>query len=94
MEALGLLERRGSRRASAKEEELDPAVYVVVNPRFGLVAVGTLKYVCVPRDSMLGLTTSGKVHLISVPPYPSKPRHSHTFDLKHSANLRTSTPWY
>jgi hypothetical protein len=41
MEALGLLERRGSRTVSGEKEELDPAVHVTVNPRFGLVAVGT-----------------------------------------------------
>jgi hypothetical protein len=41
MEALGLLERRGSRSVSREKEELDPAVQVTVNPRFGLVAVGT-----------------------------------------------------
>lgn len=45
MEALGLLERRSSRRVSGeKEEELDPAVHVAVNPRFGLVAVGNARY--------------------------------------------------
>lgn len=31
---------------------------------------------------------SGLVHLVSVPAYPQKPRLSHSFDLKHSANLR------
>jgi hypothetical protein len=45
MEALGLLERRGSRTVSGEKEELDPAVHVAVNPRFGLVAVGALRYV-------------------------------------------------
>jgi hypothetical protein len=45
MEALGLLERRGSRSVSGEKEELDPAVHVTVNPRFGLVAVGTQGYV-------------------------------------------------
>jgi len=45
MEALGLLERRGSRVISEEKEELDPAVHVAVNPRFGLVAVGTQGYV-------------------------------------------------
>lgn len=45
MEALGLLERRSSRRVSGETEELDPAVHVAVNPRFGLVAVGTERYV-------------------------------------------------
>jgi hypothetical protein len=43
-------------------------------------------------ESEIRLTSSGQVHLISVPPYPSKPRLSHTFDLKHSANLRMSLP--
>ena len=45
MEALGLLERRGSRSVSGERAELDPAVHVTVNPRFGLVAVGTQGYV-------------------------------------------------
>ena len=90
MEALGLLERRGSQSVAGEKEELDPAVHVAVNPRFGLVAVGTQGYVLFLRRYR-GLMCSGKVHLISVPTYPSKPRHSHTFDLKHSANLRTST---
>jgi hypothetical protein len=47
MEALGLLERRGSRSVSREMEELDPAVHVTVNPRFGLVAVGTQGYVLI-----------------------------------------------
>jgi hypothetical protein len=45
MEALGLLDRRGSRSVSGERAELDPAVHVTVNPRFGLVAVGTQGYV-------------------------------------------------
>ena len=47
MEALGLLERRGSQSVAGEKEELDPAVHVAVNPRFGLVAVGTQGYVLV-----------------------------------------------
>lgn len=42
VEALGLLERTDSKVSGAvEEEELDPAGQVAVNPRFGLVAVGT-----------------------------------------------------
>jgi len=47
MKALGLLERRGSGRVSEDKDELDPAVDDAVNPRFGLVAVGTMRFVLV-----------------------------------------------
>jgi hypothetical protein len=34
--------------------------------------------------------SSGIVHVISIPAYPTPPRHSHSFNLKASANLRVS----
>jgi hypothetical protein len=51
MEALGLLERRRSRTVSGEKEELDQALHVAVNPRFGLVAVGTVGYVPLWQDT-------------------------------------------
>lgn len=50
MESLGLLERAVSADgreggAGVGEDTIDPAVQVAVNPRFGLVAVGTEAYV-------------------------------------------------
>jgi len=46
VEALGLLERRDSKGNEQEEkEELDPAVQVAVNPRFGLIAIGTKRYI-------------------------------------------------
>ncbi|KAK8854501.1 hypothetical protein IAR55_003240 [Kwoniella newhampshirensis] len=52
----------------------DVAVNVSVNPRFGVVAVGL---------------ASGKINIITLPPWPSQPRLSHSLDLRSSANLRT-----
>ncbi|WVO14603.1 hypothetical protein L204_102239 [Cryptococcus depauperatus] len=52
---------------------LDKAVEAVINLRFGFVAVGL---------------ESGKVNVISLPPWPSPPKLSHTLDLKHSGNIR------
>ncbi|WRT68724.1 uncharacterized protein IL334_005704 [Kwoniella shivajii] len=53
----------------------DRAVHVSVNPRFGLMAIGLI---------------SGKINIISLPPYPAQPRLSHTLDLRISANLHSS----
>ncbi|WWC63641.1 uncharacterized protein I303_106246 [Kwoniella dejecticola CBS 10117] len=53
----------------------DYAEQVAVNPRFGLVAVGL---------------ASGKINIISLPPYPAQPKVSHTLDLRMSANLHAS----
>ncbi|WWC93237.1 hypothetical protein V866_000070 [Kwoniella sp. B9012] len=53
----------------------DYAEQVAVNPRFGLIAVGL---------------ASGKINIISLPPYPAQPRLSHTLDLRMSANLHSS----
>ncbi|OCF41006.1 hypothetical protein I317_05206 [Kwoniella heveanensis CBS 569] len=53
----------------------DWAEQVAVNPRFGLVAVGL---------------ASGKINILSLPPWPARPRLSHTLDLRLSANLRSS----
>ena len=54
MEALGLLERGGSQSVAGEKEELDPAVHVAVNPRFGLVAIGTKGYVYFDGDGYTG----------------------------------------
>lgn len=53
----------------------DKAVRVEVNGRLGWVSIGT---------------ASGMVHIVILPPHPRRARFSHTFDLKHSANLRFS----
>ncbi|OCF75666.1 hypothetical protein I204_02958 [Kwoniella mangroviensis CBS 8886] len=53
----------------------DYAEQVAVNPRFGLIAVGL---------------ASGKINIISLPPYPAQPRSSHTLDLRMPANLHSS----
>nr|XP_019011783.1 uncharacterized protein I206_03889 [Kwoniella pini CBS 10737]OCF50564.1 hypothetical protein I206_03889 [Kwoniella pini CBS 10737] len=61
-----------------EEDEGDVEDYteqVAVNPRFGLVAVGL---------------ASGKINIISLPPYPAQPRLSHTLNLRMSANLHSS----
>nr|XP_019045052.1 hypothetical protein I302_06968 [Kwoniella bestiolae CBS 10118]OCF23982.1 hypothetical protein I302_06968 [Kwoniella bestiolae CBS 10118] len=57
------------------EDVEDYAEQVAVNPRFGLIAVGL---------------ASGKINIISLPPYPAQPRLSHTLDLRMSANLHLS----
>ncbi|WVF67677.1 hypothetical protein IAT40_002436 [Kwoniella sp. CBS 6097] len=57
------------------EDVEDWAEQVAVNPRFGLVAVGL---------------ASGKINIVSLPPWPARPRLSHTLDLRLSANLRSS----
>ncbi|WVQ95249.1 hypothetical protein IAU59_002344 [Kwoniella sp. CBS 9459] len=57
------------------EDVEDWAEQVAVNPRFGLVAIGL---------------ASGKINIVSLPPWPAKPRLSHTLDLRLSANLRSS----
>ncbi|KAL7422502.1 WD40 repeat protein [Cryptotrichosporon argae] len=55
--------------------DIDKAVTVSLNPRFGQVAVGL---------------ASGLVNIVGLPTPPQPPRLSHTLDLKHSANLRIS----
>ena len=84
-ESLGLVEDN----AQDGEDQLDPALEVAINPRFGLVAVGTKRYVHLLKVADTDIDTfSGLVQLVSVPPYPRRPVHSHSFDLKHSGNLR------
>ncbi|KAK4690054.1 RAB6A-GEF complex partner protein 1, partial [Tremellales sp. Uapishka_1] len=75
VEALGLVEDPPEIIKPPLPAPEDKAVEVSTNSRFGLVAVGT---------------ASGKVHIISVPPHPQPSRLSHSLDLMHSANLRSS----
>ncbi|WWC90379.1 uncharacterized protein L201_005312 [Kwoniella dendrophila CBS 6074] len=74
VDALGLMEDLNINDDEEKEIE-DHAQQVSVNPRFGLIAVGL---------------SSGKVNIISLPPYPGQPKLSHTLDLRMSANLNSS----
>ncbi len=88
VQALGIVEEPDEVKGLTPLEDSDKAEEVAVNGRFGLVAIGTIGYVCSMDRAD---SHRGKVHLISLPPYPQLPRSSHTFDLALSANLRKST---
>ena len=55
----------------------------------GLLLSGRRGTLCsyIPVNSRTD-TFSGIVQIISIPPFPRRPRCSHSFDLKHSGNLR------
>ncbi|ODN94637.1 hypothetical protein L198_04776 [Cryptococcus wingfieldii CBS 7118] len=57
------------------EGDMDKAMEVALNSRFGLVAIGL---------------ESGKVNLVSIPSWLNPPRLSHTLDFRRSANLKSS----
>ncbi|WVR09306.1 hypothetical protein IAU60_006371 [Kwoniella sp. DSM 27419] len=84
VEALGLVEQQDGGSGDVQ----DWAEQVAINPRFGLAAVGLAR--CVRSASSGADRHSGKINIIKLPPWPAKPRLSHTLDLRVSANMRTS----